>query len=107
VGPKLCCLHKEPVPDAPTRADAALAGTGRSRRPSGRNTGAMRRPMSTAEPQESPEQRLEGKRCLLAPSPRWWTTRHGGVPIPMTLRPNEVIEIAGEQNGLTVNPAAQ
>jgi hypothetical protein len=104
---KLCCLRKETVPDAPAHVGAALVGTGRSRRPSGRNTGPTCRPMSTTEPQRSPERQLEGKRCLLAPSPRWRTTCHGGVPVPTTLWPNKVIEIAGEQNGLTVNPTAQ
>jgi hypothetical protein len=63
--------------------------------------------MSTVGPQRSPERWLEGKRCLLAPSPRWRTARHGGAPVLTTLRPNEVIEIVGEQKGLTVNPAAQ
>jgi hypothetical protein len=107
VVPKLCCLRKEPVPDAPMRAGVAPTGTGRSRRPSGRNTGLTCRPVSTVEPQRSPERRLERKRCLLAPSPRWWTTHHGGVPVPMTQRPNEVIEITGEQNGITMNPVTQ
>jgi hypothetical protein len=63
--------------------------------------------MSTAEPKRSPERRLEGRRCLLVPYPCWRTTRYGDAPVSTTLRPSEVIDVTGEQKGLTANPAAQ
>jgi hypothetical protein len=65
----------------------------------------MSRPMSTVEPQQSPERRLKGRRCLPIPCPRWLTTRHGGAPVPTTLRPSEAIEVAGEQKGTHREPS--
>jgi hypothetical protein len=104
---KVPYLHNRAVLGGPAHDEAAPAGTACPHRPTEQSTGLTSRSMSTVEPKQSPELWLKGRRCLLIPCPHWRTTRHGGVPIPTTLRPSESVVIAREKKELTTKPSVQ